>query len=59
MADWLITNEQSKRVDGKPIRETWLVIRMGKGSLTGSQGWGHSPESGLAGFLPELDKVRG
>lgn len=33
MADWLITNEQSKRVDGKPIRETWLVIRMGEGEF--------------------------
>ena len=26
---WLITNEQSKRVDGKSLRETWLVIEDG------------------------------
>lgn len=29
MTDWLITNEQSKRVDGKSLRETWLVIEDG------------------------------
>ena len=60
MTDWLITSEQCKRVDGKSICETWLVIEDGgRDTWLDIKDGGSSPESGLAGLFARTGQGQG